>query len=114
MKRLLIITILLTATACATAPYPPTDHIVYRFIDDGSKKMKECKFEGDKQETQCKQLVTLDYQTSLKESENSQNFAASDLSRLARDLRNENCKGQNIIHFRDTCGGKIEKQIERY
>jgi hypothetical protein len=109
MKLILLVGVVLAITGCASAHKTYTS---YEFKHDGSQKAKECEFACKNQETQCKQLAIIGYDSSI-------NAPASPIVKAYRadtldfikDADIRICEDQTLICFMDICGGTVKEIV---
>lgn len=116
--KLLVMFLALLLTACI--PRPPqiaTKPIVRELVDDGSKEMKKCKFECQKEKTQCEiKNNTADSYNSARSVYEDQRIPsiyseARDFSKMTHDFSKElatmTCQSEFESCFKEICGGKV-------
>ncbi len=107
-KKMMLVFALIFLAGCASpyttaiqTPYVPA----FDLIDDGTQKMKECKFECQKEKTQCSILTNAKYS-------NRTVLSSSDATLRDAEKRVDivNCQKALNECFANLCGGKV---IER-
>lgn len=76
------------------------------FVDDGSQKMKQCKFECKKEFTQCEIKANTDDSFYASRSVYYDDLTMS-LHNANRDLKSQECQTDFENCFKDVCGGKV-------
>jgi hypothetical protein len=107
-KKILIVSISIFFAGCIS-PYTTPVHTPYvpafDLVEDGTQKMKECKFECQKEKTQCSILTNAKYS-------NRTILSSSDVTLRDAEKRVDivNCQKALNECFTNLCGGKV---IER-
>ena len=90
---------------CTPVPlntYRPSG-LTQQLIDDGSKEMKLCKFECQKEETQCEIKINTEYMA-----KQPSDIYVGRVREVEKDMLKEHCYDAYKKCFTDICGGKIE------
>lgn len=115
-----LVTVFLVILLTACIPRPPqiaAKPIMNELIDDGSKEMKKCKFECQKERTQCEiKNNTADSFNSARSVYEDQRIPSiyneiRDFSKMTHDFSKElssmTCQSEFESCFKEICGGKV-------